>query len=608
MKRTYDNFEQWQVKLEKLQSSTKKELEDIRICKLEVQEMKHQLTEMLGEVSRMSYGKYIRDDHRIILSAPEIIIGNVDKDGVMWNAPSNVVIRANDISLEGVGLSALSGGRVTTRASRIHSIAEDPGKDGMEHAVLCMSEVVSQAKAISLRSEDVEGVFTSPAYASATGIELKSETCIDLDATLSNELKKNKLNEAGKNLKEVVKNLESQSKTVKKDMDACMKELDALMDFEDMTESDISTRLHYLDIDELYTSFNTCATSLYRAMNSYFKVLSALAEANRQASCVEEMEKVVSKKKSSFKENTTGTHISMRSESISALSVDGDGNFRENPEAGISFNAKHVDIGTFKADESLHDDSYINLASRKVGISTINPKVERNDKGEITKGDYPVVGDVVIQSKNIELETVDYEWKDKKQQEKMLTKDGKIALRAEKVDVSVTDTEGKATGQVAVNAKAVEVKSVDVDKEKRTEKNLAAGSSMLLLSEKMYVGARDSKTRSQQVQVASDKTGVFADTTLELQQAKAVVQLSGGNAAVGGGNLDLYGKTTLQGEVTAKGSITGGDIEMKNMKVKTSFKSPSTSEGVAVPGTPATGKLSAKLKEEELKAKDNRGS
>jgi phage baseplate assembly protein gpV len=167
--------------------------------------------------------------------------------------------------------------------------------------------------------------------------------------------------------------------------------------------------------------------------------------------------------------------------------------------------------------------------------------------------------------------------------------------------VSATDTEGKATGKLAVNAKVLEVKSMDVDKDKRTDKSLAKGSTMLLLSEKMFVGARDSKMKSTQLQVSSDKTGVFAENTLELQQAKAVVQLSGGNASVGGGSLDLYGKTTLQSDVTAKGAIKGGDIEMKNMKVSSSFKSPSTSEGIAMPGAPATGKLSAKLKEEELK-------
>ena len=604
MKTTVKNFENWQSELEKFQDSVKKEWEDISRCKEEIQSMKNELVEMIGEASQISFGKYIRDNHRIVLSAPEIIIGDVDKDGVLWNGVSNVVVRGNRINLEGTTSGGVLYGSVTTRASRIHSIAEDPGKDGSQKKVLPVSEIVSQAKSVSLNSEDVEEVFASTASAGINGIELNSETGIALHATVSNKGKKDRLKSKGNQLKNEIKELESYSKVLKKNVDGYLKDLKKLVDFEDLTADIMAIRTSYLDIDELYDSFNTCSTSLYSSMAEYFQTLSKLAEANRQKKAIEDMEKEVDKKKAAFKEKTTGTYISMRSENIIAHSVDGDGNYRENPEAGVMINAKHVNIGTFKADESLHDESTISLASQKVEISTINPKVERNDKGEITKGDYPAVGDVVIQSKNIQMETVDYEWKDKEQQEKMLTRDGTIALRAEKVDVSVTDTEGKATGQMAVNAKSVEVKSVDVDKEKRTEKSLSAGSTMLLLSEKMFVGARDSKIKSQQVQVASDKTGVFADTTLELQQAKAVVQLSGGNAAVGGGNLDLYGKTTLQGEVTAKGRITGGDIEMKNMKVKTSFKSPSTSEGVAVPGAPATGKLTAKLKEEELKAKE----
>ena len=603
MKTIAKNFEQWQTELEELQKNVKEDLQNIHRCKMEIQSMKNDLTEALGEIRELSSGQYIRDNHQIILSAPRIIIGNVDKDGVLWNMPSEIILRANNVNLEGVGLNETIGGQVITRASRIHSIAEDPGKDGIEKTVLSVSEIVSQAKSISLKSENVEGFFTVPACGGITGIELDSETGILLNATLSNEIKKDNLKGKSNELKDSIKELESRSKEQKKSVESCMKDLQKLLNFDDLTADTLTTRTSYLDIGELYDSFNDCSGSLYYALAEYFQILSQLAEANRQLSSVECMEKEVDKKKSTFKNKPTGSFISIHSENVDILSMDGDGNYRENPEAGVSINAKHVNIGTFKADESLHDESTINLASQKVEISTINPKVERDDKGEIKKGDYPAVGDVVIKSKNIELETVDYEWKDKKQLEKMLTKDGKIAIRAEKVDVSVTDTEGKATGQVAVNAKAVEVKSVDVDKEKRTEKSLAAGSTMLLLSEKMFMGARDSKTKSQQVQVASDKTGVFADTTLELQQAKAVVQLSGGNAAVGGGNLDLYGKTTLQGEVTAKGSITGGDIEMKNMKVKTSFKSPSTSEGVAVPGAPATGKLSAKLKEEELKNK-----
>ena len=172
-------------------------------------------------------------------------------------------------------------------------------------------------------------------------------------------------------------------------------------------------------------------------------------------------------------------------------------------------------------------------------------------------------------------------------------------MRLENIDVSVTDTKGKAAGKVLVNAKKVEVKSVDVDKEHGTDKALSTGSSMLLLSEKMFIGSRDSKTRSKQMQIVSDKAMVLADSTLELQQDKAIVQLSGGNTALSGGSLELYGKTSLQGDVTAKGAIKGEDLEVKNMEVKSSFKSPCTSEGFSVPSAPASAKLTGKLKEEE---------
>lgn len=596
-----ENFEKWQSELEELQKSVKKDLEEIKRCKTEVQSMKNNLTDTLGELKELSSGKYIRDEHRIILSAPEIIIGNVDKDGVLYNMPSHIVVRGNDVNLEASGLGSLLGGSVTTRAAQIRNIAEDPGKDGNEHAVLSFSQVVSQARSVSLISEDAKGVFTRPASAAITGIELDSETGIAMSATISNANKKSILKGKAKQLDSQIKDLESKAKSLKSEVESNMKGLKKVVETEDLLGSVIAARTNYLDIGELYESFETSSATLYSSMANYFSVLSKLAEANRQKTCIEDMEKTVDKNKSTFKDKTTGTFISMRSENISALSVDGDGNYRENKEAGVSITAKHVNIGTVKADESLQNDSTITMASRKVEISTLNPKVERDDKGEIKKADYPAVGDVIIKSKNIDLETVDYEWKDKKQQEKALTKDGKISLRAEKVEVSATDTEGKATGKLAVNAKVLEVKSMDVDKDKRTDKSLAKGSTMLLLSEKMFVGARDSKMKSTQLQLSSDKTGVFAENTLELQQAKAVVQLSGGNAAVGGGSLDLYGKTTLQSDVTAKGAIKGGDIEMKNMKVSSSFKSPSTSEGIAMPGAPATGKLSAKLKEEEVK-------
>lgn len=604
MEAVTQNFESWQAELEKFQGSAKKELEDIRKCKQEIQRMKNELMEELGDVSRLSRGNYIRDHQRIILSAPEIVIGNVDKDGVLFNAFSNIVVRGNHVSVEGVTLDTGTGGSITTRAAQIRQIAEDPGRDGMEHAVLPISQVVTQAKAIALKTEETEGVFASSPNASMQGIALESETGIVLHATRSVERKKNELGYTVESLKKRAKDLEQQAVEQKGKVDGYLKEIKKLSDTEDLTANVLTVRTNYLDIDELVENFNRVSALLYSAMTGYYHTLALLGETNRQIACLESIKDRLNKRKARFKEESTGTYISIQSESVHALSVDGDGNYRQNPGAGVSVVAKHIGMRSVNVDGSLQKSGSINMQSEFISLDTANPKLEYNADGTVKSGEYPVEGHVSISSRNISLQAVDYTSKNKKMEEKALTKGSSVFIRTEKVDIQATGSDGKATGQVAVNAKEIALKSMDVDKDKGTDKSLSAGSTMLLLAEKLYVGAKDSGTRSQQVQVVSDKTAVFADTTLELQQAKAVVQLSGGNAAVGGGSLDLYGKTTLQGDVTSKGKITCGDIEAKNMKVSSSFKSPCTSEGVAVPGAPATGSLTAKLKEEELKAKE----
>ena len=265
--------------------------------------------------------------------------------------------------------------------------------------------------------------------------------------------------------------------------------------------------------------------------------------------------------------------------------------------AGIGLAGKELSLTSYGNDGALIKDSGIYMGSQDVEINTANPKIA--DKNT----DLPAEGSVRVVSKAIQVEAVDYETKDDKTEEKSLTKEGSFTLRAEKINLNATDTEGKATGTIAANAKTVEVKAMDVDKEKRTDKELAAGSSLLLLAEKVYAGARDKKTRSKSVQVASDKVGLFGDTTVELQQdGKAILQLSGGAAALSGSKTALYGEMTSQGKSTFKSDVTAGTVEMKNLKVDSSFKTPYTTEGISVPGAPSTAKLSAKLSEEELKS------
>ena len=585
-------FINWQAALDEFQKNIEKDLNEIRQQKEEVQQLKAEI------IDKLDNSRYLRDDNRLILSAPEIIIGNVDKSGLLKSGASRVIIRGSNINLDGVGTDESSIGSIVSRAASIRQIAVDPGKDGIEQVVKETSEIVSQARSVVLRGEcTAEDYFPNAHSATTTGITLSTDGSILLDATLPCDTLKDKLATEEKSLSSFVGDLKKKASQEKSNITSLINQLNKLAAKDTLNNDMVSTRASYVDIEELHTEFRQLASSLYSTMTHYFNVLSRLAEANRQLNSIKEQKEEVSKLKSSFKEKTTDTFISLRSENISLLSIDGDGNLRTNDGAGIGLAGKQINLSSYGNDGALIKESGIFMGSQEVEINTANPKI--SDKNV----DLPAEGNVRVVSKAIEVEAVDYETKDDKTEEKSLTKEGAFSVRAEKINLNATDTEGKATGSIAANAKAVEVKTMDVDKEKRTDKSLAAGSTLLLLAEKVYAGSRDKKTKSKSVQVASDKVGLFGDTTVEFQQdGKAILQLSGGNASLSGGKTTFYGETTLQGKVTFMSDVTAGTVDMKNLKVQTSFKTPYTTEGIAVPGAPSTAKLSAKLSEEELKS------
>lgn len=591
MKALSEQFSNWLDALEDFQKNIEKDLEEIRQHKAEVQQMKSEL------IDHLDTGRYVRDDNRVIISAPEIIIGNVDKSGVLHGGYSKVIIRANDVNLEGVGTGATGIGRVVTRASSIRQIAVDPGLDGVENVVKPISEIVSQARSVVLRGETAQDVFPSSAGRSGYGIYLSTDSLISIDATKPCDTLKDQLTNQEQSLTSIVNDLKTQMSETKSEASSLISELNKLVEQDTMNDDANATRTNYLDIEELHQEFRQLTRTLYGTLTNYFNILSHLAEANRQLESVKAQKEEVSKLKSTYKNKSTGTHIFLQSENINLLSIDGDGNRRTNDGAGIGLEGKRIALSSYNDDGAFIPKSDISIASAKIEISTANHKIAGENM------DLPAEGSVKVVSKDITVESVDYEYKNKKTQEKSLTKKGSFTVRAEKINLNATDTEGKATGSIAANAKSVEVKAMDVDKEKRTDKNLAAGSTLLLLAEKVYAGSKDKKTKSKSVQVASDKVGLFGDTTVELQQdGKAILQLSGGDASLSGSKTTFYGETTLQGKVTFKSDVTAETVDMKNLKVQTSFKTPYTTEGISIPGAPSTAKLSVKLNEEELKS------
>ena len=382
---------------------------------------------------------------------------------------------------------------------------------------------------------------------------------------------------------------------------------------------------------------------------------------NRQKKALE-TEKGTIKTGDDFKKNTTGASMSIVAESIDVKTSDGDGNLHTNAEAGINVSAprffvsakdekgKLVEDGGFAVsaqnislatadisddgkelavagdvtiqakninmeaidykandkkvlmEKELAKDSKITMTAKTIEVATTNPQnVERDDEGKITKGEYTAEGDVIFRSKNFTVESLDYEVKDGKLETKALTKDGLVSIRAEKTSVLAADAEGKATGSINLNAKAVAVKSMNVDKEKLTDDKLAEGSTMTLVSEKMYVGAKSKDIKSKKLQAVSEEMGLFADKTFEAQQGdgKAVVQLDGGNANVGGSKTAVYGDTTINAKTEVKGELKAPKISGDSIEAKSAFKSPNISDGMAVGAGGGGGSLSAKLKSED---------
>jgi hypothetical protein len=648
-------FEEWKTMLEKFQQCVDKGVEEMHQQKAEVQQIKTDI------FNRLDRGAYYHDDERIVISAPEIVIGNVDKSGALNGGyVGTVVIKGSDVSLEGVGET----GRIVSRAPIIHQKAVNPGIDGRENVVCDTSEIVSQACDIVLHSSDAKDEFSQvPVHAGRGGISLHADQRFNIEAAVTAERRKEQI-------EDIIKGLDTQSQDLKKSVEAQKKAVDKIL--QDMIKlvekeeklndpKDHSTFTNLTDISDIHEQMETLLPSVYRSTQTFIDLVSELAEVNRRKKALEK-EKGAIKTGDDFKKKSTGASMSVVAESISVATADGDGNLHTNLGAGISVRTPRMGLNMHDDEGALAKDGYFTVSAQDITLNTVNPKdkgkewpmegkvkiqskdinleaidykmndkcqlwekeltkegkitmsaktvevstanpkdIERDEKGKLTKGEFVGEGDVIIRSKTVTVESLDYEVKDGKLSTKALTKDSKLGIRTEKTTVIAADAEGKATGSINLNAKAVNVKSMDVDKEKLTDDKLAAGSTMTLVSEKMYVGAKSKDIKSKKIQAMSEEIGAFADKTLEIQQGdgKAAVQLDGGNAAVGGGKTQVYGETTINGKTEVKDELKAPKVVGDSVEAKSAFKSKNISDGMAMGGGGGGGSLSTKLKTED---------
>ena len=546
-------FKEWQDRLSQFESSVKKDLAEIRQCKAEVQQMK---LEMASEQK----GRFISDDQRLILSAPEIIIGNVDQGGTLLEGKGSVVVRGTQVGVHGIG----EGGQVDIKASCIRQTAEDPGSDGRERVVHSCSRIVSQARNITLQSNDAEGFFSEvPGTTGGSGVLIHSDEQLKIEASVSSEFREKRLSALVSELKERSSDLELKATQHKLSFSLMIAEMEKLLAERNLLLVDNETvRCGYDTLSDLNAQVDLMSLQLSEEVRSYADVLSLLAETSRQLKCLDEEQKKI-KKGDDFKQNYTGAHVSIAGEHIALSSVDGDGHLRDNKDAGISIQANDVRIASLEANGTLKKEGRLSINTKKVEISTANnTDLQYDDQGNLTAATYAAEGDIIMKSKNITLESVDYEVDNKELKEKALTAEGHIVIRAEKADLSAIDTEGKATGSISLNAKDVSVKAMDVDKESHEDSEAAKGGSVKVVAEQMILGEKD---KSKQLQTVSETVTLSADKELKAQQGeeKAVVALSGENVTVTGSKVGVKGETTIEGKTIIEGKTTiKGDTEV----------------------------------------------
>ena len=453
-------YEDWKKLLDNFQNSVEKDLAEIHQKKAEVEQIKSDLLDKMGE------GLFYRDNNRIVISAPEIVIGNVDKSGDLRGF-GRVIVKGNEISEEGVG----EFGKIISRAPSIRQVAVDPGIDGVENVVCSTSEIVSQATSVVLHSSDAKDAFSqAPLIAGKGGIRIHADNHLELEAAVSAEGRKEAIDNQVKSLKTRAEDLKKRMEDQKKAMNAFFKQMSDMLDKEEKLNDpkNYMLRTSLLDIEKLHEQMDALMPSLCRTTAEFIHTLSQLAEVNRQKKALE-TEKDTIKTGDDFKTKTTGASMTIKAENIQVATTDGDGNLHTNTEAGISIQSPRFAVNTDNGSGKLVEDGGFSVNAQNISLTSVN----LSDDGK----EQPVTGKVNIKSKTINMEAIDYQKDDKGIKEKGLTADGKVSITAKTVEVATTnpkdierDDKGKVTkgeytaeGDVIIKSKTVSVESLDYE-------------------------------------------------------------------------------------------------------------------------------------------------
>lgn len=609
------DYTQWEKILTEHKAAMTKELAEVRKYKQELVQLKAELME-LGFA-----GRYERDTNTLILSAPTVVIGNVDKNGNLMEGNGKIILRSNDICLEGVGQTngvAVTGGSVTTRARYISNVTVDPGIDGMENVAFSDSRFTVNSASVGMMAETIDhnpsgGIFTMHAPTSQGSINLQAEASFNVTAAPDYAGKEKRLDKAVKNVEEVEKKYE-------KSVDAAIKSVAKNTGILDKNLN--NTALNLLGAASKEADTWALRTGLYKFEERGEKTelqteiiaqdlvkgaasLSAMAEAKRVGKYLKARSERLNGETDKYKDKLTGNAINLTSECINLKTQGVDGKMRTAPGNGVSITSQNVTIEAMDGLKPIKDSKF-NILANEINLGAYERTYEEKDKKmELTKVE--AKGKINMNAHDIQLGGLDFA-KEGDEVKPTVAKDSLLWMNFNRVHLDLVDQEGKSDGVFYLNAKETHISAYDVDpKDRVTPKAISQDGMITLGAQKVMVGDVVKDLKGETIQLSAKNVNVLGEEKVSLQQAKDKSHLLlDDNAELSGGDVKVVGKIKLGGETTIDAKFTAGDIEAKNVKASGSVSGPNLKDGIAVPGAAAPEQPSKGAELAEIESLDKR--
>lgn len=587
------DYTEWEKILNEHKAAMDKELAEVRQYKQELVQMKAEMME-LGFV-----GKYERDTNTLILSAPNIVIGNVDKNGNLMEGDGNVVIKGHNISLEGIGQTtgeSVTGGEITSRARYINNITVDPGIDGVENVAFGDSRFTVQSASIGMVAETIDpdpsgGVFTLQAPASEGSIDLRAEISINATAACDITDENNRLDnmatqieETGKGYEEAaeaaIQSVKSNSKALDKNLDNGM--LDLLGASSEEADT-LALRTGLYEFDERGEETEAKANIMAKAIANSAQNMSVAAESKRVAKYLKARSQRLTNEASTYADEPTGTSINLIAESINMATEGADGAIRKSVGNGVTVTSQNV---TFAAQDGYEpiEDSTFHILANDINMDASTYTYEEKD-GDIQLSQTEAKGKIRLNAHDVEMTGNDYALEGE-ELKPVLTQGSLLYTNFSNTHIDMTDDQGKAQGVFLVDAKDVYLSSYDMEPESRVKPTgVAEGGMITMGAQKVVIGNVVKDMKCESVQVSANQLNLMGDEKVNLQQTQDKSHLLlDDNAELSGGNLTMVGKITLGGETKIDAKFTAGDVELQNLKAASSITGPNIKDGIPVPG------------------------